>query len=126
MTTSVGASLEPRNRVPPLGPPPLQSSIKWKYHKENGKFGKEHQWIPQRTKGCILKHTRMGKNSAIISLLSKFLLLQCFTIAKYISLKWEMEGRIRAFPSIWKAKDQAIRYLMRKTPIFVFVFEHKT
>ena len=35
-----------------------------------------------------------------------------------------MKGRIEAFPSIWKFKDQAIYYLMRKTPN-IFCFEHE-
>ena len=74
-----------------------------------------------RTKGCRLKHTRMGQNFVLISLLYKILLLQCFTIAQYIAPQQEMKGRIRAFPSIWKAKDQFIHFLMRKTPnIFYF------
>ena len=33
-----------------------------------------------------------------------------------------MKGQIGAFPDIWKAKDQVICYLMRKTPIFIFIF----
>ena len=65
------------------------------------------------------------KKNSTISLLSKFILLQCFTMAQYISLKWEMEGRIRAFSGIWKAKDQAIRYLMRKTPSNFLFFSTK-
>ena len=36
-------------------------------------------------------------------------------------------GSNQSVEGIWKAKDQVIRYLMRKNPnIFVFVFEHKT
>ena len=36
-----------------------------------------------------------------------------------------MEGRIRVFLSIWKAKDQGIRYLMRKAPnIFCFLAQN--
>ena len=32
---------------PPLGPPPLQSSISRQAHKDKGKIGKEHQWLLQ-------------------------------------------------------------------------------
>ena len=41
-----------------------------------------------------------GENFVVVSLLSKFLLLQSFAMAQYISLKWEMEGLIKAFLGI--------------------------
>ena len=47
MTTSVNASSELINRVLPPGPPPLQSSIQWKAHKDKGKLGKAHQCLLQ-------------------------------------------------------------------------------
>ena len=38
-----------------------------------------------------------------------------------------MEGRIRAFPNIWKAKDQGIHYPMAKHPnIFCFLAQKLT
>ena len=69
-------------------------------------------------KRCRIKHTRRGEIFTIISLLSKILLLQCFTIAQYISPQWEVKVRIKVFPDIWKAKHQFIHYLMGKTPNF--------
>ena len=63
----------------------------------------------------------MGKFFTIVSSLTKFLFLQCFLMAQYIALKWEMEGRIRVLPSIWNAKDKGIHYLIGKNPnIFCF------
>ena len=77
--------------------------------------------LSTRTKECRLKYMEMGKIFAIVSLLTKFIPLQCFTMAQYIALKGEMEDRTRAFLSIWKDIDQGIHYLMRKTPnIFCF------
>ena len=32
-----------------------------------------------------------------------------------------MKGQMRAFPDIWKAKDQVIHYLMGKTPNIFFL-----
>ena len=40
ITTSIGTSSEPRNSVPPPGPPPLQSSIIRQAHKDNHKLEK--------------------------------------------------------------------------------------
>ena len=78
--------------------------------------------LSTRTKGCRLKYMVMGKTFVKVFLLSKFLLLQYFTMDHYISLKWEMHGRIRSFPGIWNSNDQGIHYLMRKTPnIFLFL-----
>ena len=34
-------------KIEKLNPPPLQSSISMKYHKDKGKLGKENQWFLQ-------------------------------------------------------------------------------
>ena len=49
-TTSVGTSSEPRNQVPPPGPPPLQSFIKGNITKEMEILGDEHKWFYQQGK----------------------------------------------------------------------------
>ena len=85
------------------------------------KYWERALMVASRTKGCRIKHIRIGHILAIIYLLSKFLLLQCFIVAQYISPQWEVKGWIRPFPNIWKDKDQVIRYLMGKNPnIFIF------
>ena len=74
-----------------------------------------------KDKGMKTQSYGNGKKNSIVSLLSKFLLPQYFTMSQYIALKWGMEGRIRLFLGIWKAKDQGICHLMRITPnIFRF------
>ena len=97
-----------------------------KYHKGNGELGRWTQMVlSTRKNGCRLKNMAMRKKFSLVCLLSKFILLQCFTMDQYIAHKWEMEGRIRTFPSIWKGKDQVIHYLIRKTPnIFLFLAQN--
>ena len=48
---SIGTSLELRNQVPPPGPPPLQSSLGRKYHKDNGDIGRWTQRALNKNKG---------------------------------------------------------------------------
>ena len=45
-------------------------------------------------------------------------------MTQYISLKWDMEGQIKAFSNIWKVKDCNHRDLAWKIQN-TFNFEHK-
>ena len=73
--------------IPPLGPPPLQSSISMASSQENGKLGKSINDC-SKDKGM---QTQVCKNEAQIHYILFFLTssppLQCFQIAQYIAPK---------------------------------------
>ena len=60
ITTSVGTSSEPKNWVPPPGPPPLQFSISCKAHKDNCKLGKRAPMASSKDKGMQTQAYKNG------------------------------------------------------------------
>ena len=97
VTTSVGTSSNPRNRVIHLGlqhfnPPSLNGKLI-----EKTKSWEEQHYVLQKEKG---KHTQAKTSEATMNysfLALKILLLQCIQEGQYIALQREMEGRVQAF-----------------------------
>ena len=57
-----------------------------------------------KDKGVWTQAYGNGEIFSIVSLISNFLLLQCFTMAQYIALEWEMEDRIKTFSSYGRTR----------------------